>query len=128
MELQHVFYLFIIGTLLYFCIMIYAIISMDPDYFIRDETKMPVRKMHPYLWWIVKIVKNIIGIGLVIIGFLMLFLPGQGLLTIFMGLLFMDFPGKRKLEVSLTHRPSIQKFIDEIRRRAGRPPIRWSKK
>ncbi|MEM1282965.1 MAG: PGPGW domain-containing protein [Chlamydiota bacterium] len=126
MELQYYFYLFIIGTLLYFCIIIFAIIRMDPDYFIRDKSVKPTRTNHPYLWWVVKLIKNIIGIGLVIVGFLMLVLPGQGVLTIFMGLLFMDFPGKRKLEISLTHRPGIQKIIDEIRLKANRPPIKWT--
>ena len=38
------------------------------------------------------------GYLLIIGGILMLVLPGQGLLTILLGLIFSDYPGKYKLE------------------------------
>ena len=56
-------------------------------------------------------------------GGAMLVLPGQGLLTILIGLLLLEFPGKRALERRLVARPGIKTFLDRIRARRGKPPL-----
>ncbi|MDI6808888.1 MAG: PGPGW domain-containing protein [Candidatus Eisenbacteria bacterium] len=67
--------------------------------------------------------KNLLGWILVAAGILMLVLPGQGILTILIGLMLLDFPGKFRVERWIVaHRP-IFKLINWIRRRAGRPPL-----
>jgi hypothetical protein len=53
----------------------------------------------------------------------MLVLPGQGLLTMLIGISLMDFPGKRAIERSIIGRPLILKSINRIRQRFGRPPL-----
>ena len=53
----------------------------------------------------------------------MLLLPGQGLLTIVVGILLLEFPGKRVLETKLIRRPRIHHAIDALRRRFGHPPL-----
>jgi len=53
----------------------------------------------------------------------MLLLPGQGLLTILIGLLLLDFPGKRALELRLLRRPALRGFLDRMRQRRGVPPF-----
>lgn len=56
-------------------------------------------------------------------GIAMLVLPGQGLLTILIGLLLLDFPGKRAVELRLVRRPAIRGFLDRMRQKRGVPPF-----
>jgi hypothetical protein len=70
-----------------------------------------------------RVVKNLAGVVLLILGFVMLFVPGQGLLTLFLGLLFLDFPGKKKVILSLVRRKTIQSSLNWIRKKKGRPPF-----
>ena len=53
----------------------------------------------------------------------LLVLPGQGLLTMLIGLLLLDFPGKRAVELKLVRRPGIAAFLNRMRARHGRPPF-----
>ena len=53
----------------------------------------------------------------------MLLVPGQGVLTILVGVLLCDFPGKRTLERKLVVRPLALSTINKIRLRYKRPPI-----
>jgi hypothetical protein len=56
-------------------------------------------------------------------GVAMLVLPGQGLLTLLMGFLLVDFPGKYRLERWLFARPIVRRPINWLRHRAGRVPL-----
>ena len=60
---------------------------------------------------------------LVLMGLAMLVLPGQGVLTLLIGISLLDFPGKRKLEKKIVRAPTVHRAIDAIRRRAGQPPL-----
>jgi len=69
------------------------------------------------------VVKNVVGWLLVGAGVAMLVLPGQGILTLLVGLTLVNFPGKRDLELWLVRRVPVRRALDWIRRRAGRPPL-----
>ncbi len=56
----------------------------------------------------------------------MLFLPGQGLLTMLLGILFIDFPGKHRLEQKLIQHPKILRTINTFREKAGKPPFTFT--
>jgi hypothetical protein len=73
------------------------------------------------------ILKNILGVLFVLLGIVMIFTPGQGLLTIFAGLLLMNFPGKRRLELAIVSRPAIAKAIQWIRKKAGKENLQLPK-
>lgn len=124
MEYSNLFIIAILMTLVYFGVMVYAIIAVDADYFVNNSQKVTKRKNRTFGWWAVKIIKNGIGLILVLIGFAMLVLPGQGLLTILMGLLFVDIPGKRKFAKRLVRHPAVYRTINLVRAKAGKPPIR----
>jgi hypothetical protein len=49
--------------------------------------------------------------------------PGQGILTMLIGLTLVDFPGKRSLEQRLVRRPSVRRALDKVRARFGHPPL-----
>jgi hypothetical protein len=69
--------------------------------------------------------KNVLGLVLLIAGLAMLVLPGQGVITILIGILFLDFPGKYQLERRLIQQKNIQSAIAWIRKRTGQPPLKF---
>ena len=71
----------------------------------------------------IRVVKNLVGLVLVFMGFVMLFLPGQGLLTLFLGIVVMDFPGKKNVIIWLIRMRRIQSSLNWIRKKKGRPPF-----
>jgi Putative transmembrane protein (PGPGW) len=68
-------------------------------------------------------VKNLIGGVFVLAGIVMLVLPGQGVLTIMLGIALMNFPGKFQLERWIVSRGPTLWFINRLRRRRGRPAL-----
>ena len=57
------------------------------------------------------------------VGIAMLVLPGQGLLTIVVGIVLLNFPGKYRLERWLATRSPVWRSLNWLRRRAGRPEL-----
>jgi hypothetical protein len=49
--------------------------------------------------------------------------PGPGLLTVLLGIMLLDFPGKRALELRLVRRQQVHRTIDRVRKRYGKPPL-----
>lgn len=102
----------------------WIIVRIPADYFVRDRRHRSIfTGGHPLWQTTVKIVRNTLGGFLICVGILLLVLPGQGLITIFMGMLLADFPGRRRLVNWLVTRPSICRHLNWIRLRAGRAPL-----
>jgi hypothetical protein len=59
----------------------------------------------------------------VLTGIAMLVLPGQGLLTMLIGLSLVDFPGKRAFERKIISLPIISLTINRLRERFGQQPL-----
>jgi hypothetical protein len=94
------------------------------DYFARSHR--PTSRWgshHPALRIAAVVLKNLAGTILVVMGLAMLLLPGQGLLTVLLGVLLLDFPGKFRLERWLVTRRGVLRTINWIRRRANREPL-----
>ncbi len=102
------------------------VVRMREDYFLKNRQvpKDSFTGQHPVLRWATLILKNLLGLLLLLAGIAMLALPGQGLLTILMGLLLMNFPGKHYLELRIMGIPSILKTVNWIRAKAERPPLK----
>jgi hypothetical protein len=77
------------------------------------------------LRWGGLVVKNLLGAFLVLLGVVMSLpgVPGQGVLTILLGVMLLDFPGKRALELKLVSRPKVLRTINRIRQQFERPPL-----
>lgn len=79
--------------------------------------------------WIVRwgavIAKNLFGVFLVALGIVLSLpgVPGQGILTILLGLIMLDIPGKRPLEARIIKRPAVLSAINDLRRRYNKPPL-----
>ncbi len=97
------------------------VVRLEADYFVASRKQlMTGRTAGSWLW---HIGKNMLGAVFVIVGVALLVLPGQGLLTIFIGLLMLEFPGKRAIELCLVRRPSILKLLTGMREKRGREPF-----
>ena len=99
------------------------ITRMGEDYFMPDRRRT-FADLHPVLRIVGLFLKNLLGLVLVLMGVIMIFIPGQGLLTILLGLGLLDFPGKRGAELRLIRYPPVRRSIDWIRKKASRPPLR----
>ena len=99
------------------------LVSLIPsDYFInRKESKFKLN--YPVSWIVSVVIKNIFGYILIFGGILMLILPGQGLITIFVGLLLSNYPGKYSIEKRIIATPKILKSINWLRKRSNEPPL-----
>ncbi|HZH35609.1 MAG TPA: hypothetical protein VEX64_12260 [Pyrinomonadaceae bacterium] len=75
--------------------------------------------------WSAVILKNLLGVFLIALGLVLSLpgVPGQGLLTILLGLIMIDIPGKRPLEARIIQRPAIRSAIDNLRARFNKPPL-----
>jgi len=95
------------------------------DYFLHNQRQSTQwQENRPLARIIVLIAKNLLGYILLIGGILMLFLPGQGILTIVVGLLLIDYPGKFELERKIAKTPSIFKGLNWLRAKAKKPPLK----
>jgi hypothetical protein len=101
----------------------WMIVHLPKDYFAMERKPLQRAARYPTLRMTLLVAKNLLGGILVIAGLLMLMLPGQGILTIVVGLVLLDFPGKVRLERWLVSRPSVWRSINWIRRRAHREPL-----
>ena len=101
----------------------WILIRLPSNYF---DTRVPrpwMKNHHPVLRWIGLLIKNVIGIVFLIAGLLMLILPGQGILTMLIGISFMDFPNKRKLEAKIVGQHTIFSAINTMRDKFNKPPL-----
>lgn len=72
-----------------------------------------------------RIGKNLLGVVLLVAGAIMALpgVPGQGLLTMLVGLLLLDLPGKRAVERRLFAKPAVLNGINQLRTRLGKEPL-----
>lgn len=102
----------------------WLIVRIPADYFALEERRIaPWQDRHPALRWSSLIAKNCLGAVLVVMGIAMLVLPGQGLLTILIGIMLLNFPGKFQLERWLVQKGPIWRSVNWLRRRAGRAEL-----
>jgi hypothetical protein len=98
--------------------------NIPADYFLRRHRLFSLHESaHPLLRATILVLKNLLGILLVLAGIAMLVLPGQGILAIVIGVLFLDFPGKFDLERRIIKIRSVHRAIDWMRKKNGRPPL-----
>lgn len=103
----------------------WMIARLPEDYFLDPGQRADWwADRHPAIRIVAIVAKNILGWILFISGLLMVFLPGQGLLTMAVGVMLMNFPGKRELELAIVRRKPIRRAVNWIRRVAGRSPLK----
>ena len=125
--------LFLLGSLSIFILiisvfMMVLIISFLPEDYFKSENRNLISSVqnsrYPLLKLLVLITKNFFGVLLLLSGILMLVLPGQGILTIITGLVFIDYPGKYKFERKLLRQKGVINSINWIRSRLSKPSLK----
>jgi len=100
------------------------VMRIPDDYYLQDGRKRPPmfydRKV---LRIIYLIAKNVIGYIFIGVGIVMLVLPGQGILTMLVGAILINFPGKQGFVRWMISRHSVLRSVNWLRRRAGRRPL-----
>jgi hypothetical protein len=101
------------------------LVKLPADYFCSHYDRQLWSGRAPALRIIAAIGKNVLGVMLIVLGIIMSLpgVPGQGLLTVLLGIMLVDFPGKDRLEQKLLQRPAIRNSIDKLRERFGKPPL-----
>jgi hypothetical protein len=111
-----------IGTLI---VIPFLVVRIPEDYFARRSRRVTMKQIrHPMLKGLMFGLKNLLGAIFLLAGVAMLALPGQGVLTIVIGLALLDFPGKFAFERWLVRRRAVLGTINWMRRRRGRPLLR----
>jgi len=102
----------------------WVVCRLPANYFIRPgRTRWRERTDHTLGGLILVVAKNLLGALVALLGVVMLFIPGQGLLTLLAGLLLMNFPGKYRMERALVIQPGVFKALNWLRARRGHPPF-----
>lgn len=102
-----------------------VIVHLPADYFVgprRAGLRWPRR--WPWLRWTLGIAKNAVGAALLVLGALMLVLPGQGILTLLIAVALLDFPGKFRLQRWVVGRRGVLDSVNWVRTKSGREPFR----
>lgn len=101
-----------------------VLLALPPTYFVvsivpSGSTRLTWRAIAA------RIARNAAGIVLVAIGVVLSLpgIPGQGLVTILVGVMLLDFPGRHRIERKVLGRPAVLIRINRLRARFGRPPI-----
>jgi H+/Cl- antiporter ClcA len=101
-----------------------VIVRWPPDHFARVHPIEDIEQ-HVVARWLALIAKNVLGGIVILLGMVMMLpgIPGQGLLTVIVGVTLLDFPGKRRMERRLIARPRILHSINKLRARFKHPPL-----
>jgi len=123
---------FLIGALIFvgtffinLAIVSFILVKIPANHFSKSRKTKFWSGPRPMLHAAGVIGKNIGGVLLVALGIVLSLpgLPGQGLLTVLLGIMLLDFPGKHRLEQKLLSRPSIVNAINRLRARFDKPPL-----
>lgn len=123
--LQYIGILSLLALLITPIIVSILVIRIPTDYFIhgRGRFEEQSKSFHPFIRTILLAAKNLAGILFLLAGIVMLVLPGQGIITILIGLTLINFPGKRELELKIIARKRVFSAINWMRAKAHTPPL-----
>jgi hypothetical protein len=110
-------------ALLYASLVIVALTRMPADYFVTRRDPAVGPQGHGVRSLMGTLARNVVGWLLLLLGIAMLVLPGQGILTVVMGLALIDFPGKRWCLLYLLRNRLVNRAIDRVRLKASKPRL-----
>jgi hypothetical protein len=103
----------------------WLVTKIPVDYFSpRKRHTMPWREEHPVVRWTLVLIKNLVGAVLLLLGMIMLLTPGQGLLTMLVGLILLDFPGKFRFERWIISKKQVLRTVNWLRKKRNREALK----
>jgi len=117
--------LFILSLVISFAAIAIVMVKVPPTYFSVDHSREFMTGRHWFVRSGALILKNLLGLLLIVLGVLLSLpgVPGQGILTILLGLIMLDIPGKRPLEAKIIQQPRVLAAVNDLRSRYGQPPL-----
>jgi hypothetical protein len=117
--------LFLVTFAISLAIVSFIMVKIPADYFRKDRPRELWADRHAAVRFLGIFVKNLLGVVLVVLGIIMSIpgVPGQGILTILLGVMLLDFPGKRELEYRLVSQPRVFNAINKLRNRFGKDSL-----
>jgi len=117
--------LFVASFFINLAIVSVILVKLPKDHFSKRRKTKFWSGPHPALHAAKVIGKNVAGVLLVALGVVLSIpgVPGQGLLTILLGVMLLDFPGRHRLEQKLLSKPSIVNSINRLRKRFDKQPL-----
>jgi len=117
--------LFFVSLLVSFAAIAIVMVKIPPTYFSLDHRREFLTDRHWFLRSSALVLKNILGLFLIIVGILLSLpgVPGQGILTILLGLIMLDIPGKRSIEAKIIQQPRVLAAVNNLRKRYNKPPL-----
>ena len=116
---------FLLSLTLSFAAIAIVLVKLPANYF-STHYKADFLPDSPWIVrWGAVILKNILGVFLILLGIALSLpgVPGQGILTILLGLIMLDIPGKRPLEARIIQRPAVLSAANKLRARFNKPPL-----
>jgi hypothetical protein len=106
-------------------ITIIVLVRLPADYFVDPKPPPWFPSLPPIVRLLLNVLRTIVGVAMIALGVVMSLpgVPGQGVLTIVLGVMLAEVPGKRRVERWLIGRSSVRGAIDRVRARFGRPPL-----
>lgn len=103
----------------------FVLVKLPATYFKKSHNKKFLADRPPVIRGLAIIGKNLLGVLLVVIGILLSLpgVPGQGILTILLGVMLLDFPGRPRFEHWLVSRPRVFNAINKLRHRFSKPAL-----
>ena len=97
------------------------VVRLPPSYFCEDDAHHAARSWRSSRGFS----RNVLGMALIVLGLLLSIpgVPGQGLLTLLIGLMLVDFPGRRRAEKALARRRGVLAAMNRLRARFGHAPL-----
>lgn len=99
----------------------WLICRIPADYFTDEYVarRCQLRRAHTWRSITLLALRNLLGVVLIIAGIAMLFLPGQGILTILIGLLLLSLPRKRRMVRAIACRRTVCRPLNWLREKRG---------
>jgi hypothetical protein len=106
----------------------WIVVQIPRDFFAED--RRPTSRFafeHPILRVAFFVLRNLLGMLILLVGIAMLVLPGQGLLTVAVALIILEFPGKYQLERRIIRIGPLLNSINWLREKSNVPPLRMDR-
>jgi hypothetical protein len=101
----------------------FILVRLPADYFDVRVPRVWMKDSHPVIRLAGISLKNLAGVLFLAAGVAMLILPGQGLLTMLIGISLLDFPGKQRVEAKIVGQSTVLRVINSLREKFGKPPL-----
>lgn len=103
----------------------FVLVKLPEDYFHSSHARAFWEDKSRAVRWSGVVLKNCMGLVVIACGVFMAVpgIPGPGIVTILLGLVMMDIPGKRPFETRLVRRPAVLQSINRLRARFDKPPL-----